>query len=78
MNPQAPGIAWFDSAAAAAHLGFRTVKAFQKFLERRAAMGKPVRTHWLQGRKRFRRVDLDACVEVMPEVNASAPLRRVK
>lgn len=69
------GVQWLTSELAAIHLGFvnpdGTAKtaAFKTWCQRR----KP-RTYWLDGRKRFRVVDLDRCVEIEPDT----PMRVVR
>lgn len=68
-------VAWLNTDQAAAHLGFKTTKAFRVWLDRRRASGKrDPKVHWLTGRMRFREVDLDACVDVEPQEKTSAPV----
>lgn len=75
MKPGAR-VAWLSSAQAAAHLGFRTLKSFHRWLERQPADSP--RRHYLGRRLRFRQVDLDVCVESDPQaVDAVTPLRLV-
>lgn len=58
-------VAWLTSEQAAQHLGFPNAKAFRKWLDRQPAH-RP-RRHYLGRMLRFRQVDLDACVETVPE-----------
>ena len=70
---------WLRAEEAAVHLGYvkadgsPNLPAFDKFVQRQRKAG-TLRVHWLGGRRRFRVVDLDACVESEP---APAKLRKV-
>jgi len=68
------GVAWLTTAMAAEYLGFvhadgtPNARAFRKWLRRQPA-NRPKR-HYLGRMLRFRRVDLDSCLETLPEVEA--------
>lgn len=71
-------VAWFTSEMAAEHLGFPSVSAFRRFLERLPESQRP-KIHWLGSRMRFRQVDLDGLVEsISPSAEQVTPLRVVR
>ena len=67
-------VAWLSTEQAAEHLGFKTLRAFYRFLE---TSSRPPRRHYLGRRLRFRQVDLDACVEVALDTNSARPRLRI-
>lgn len=71
----AQGVAWLSARQAAEYLGFvdnAGVTMIKAFYAWRSKAPNPPKTHWLGGRMRFRRVDLDRCVEVETEAPALA------
>lgn len=64
--------AYLDPAEAAAYLKLKSVASLHTFLWRRRKAGKPVKTYRLNGRLRFRAVDLDAAMTV----EQARPLRK--
>jgi hypothetical protein len=62
-------VSWMSARKAADHLGFDTLAAFYKWLQRERAdaerLRRPcrVKVHWLRGRMRFQRTQLDALIE---------------
>ena len=60
-------VEWFSTKRAAAHLDL-SLKAFYHFLEGQREQKDGLRVHWLGGRMRFRRADLDRCVKSEPQV----------
>lgn len=78
MKSEANGVPWLNSYDAAKHLGFTepdgTVNtgAFLKWLARRPKH-RP-RRHKLGRMLRFRQVDLDACIETLPETTKALRL----
>jgi len=78
-------VEWLTASHAAAHLGYvkedgtPNLSAFYVFLHReRKRTDSRLRTHWLRGRMRFRRVDLDACLEEQPRVESRGSLRLMR
>lgn len=68
-------VEWFSLASAAEYLDFPSPRAFRVWIRRQQTHGGPhPKVHWLGKRMRFRRVDLDACVE--PERKSAASLQR--
>lgn len=60
-------VSWMNVEQASVHMGFRTIAGFESWVRRELADSKtPLRVYWLRGRRRFRQVDLDACVELDP------------
>lgn len=60
-------VAWLDTRSAAAHMGFRTVSAFHKWLQGERKSGRTrVKVYWLGNKMRFREANLDACMEPEP------------
>ena len=74
-------VEWFSAEQAAAHLGFLhadgtpNARAFRTWLHRQPA--ERPRRHYLGRKLRFRRVELDACVETTPATTVSAPPLRL-
>jgi hypothetical protein len=68
-------VEWMSTEKAAEHLDFPSAKAFRKWLARHP--DKP-RRYYLGRMLRFRRVDLDACLETTPGAEEQpAPLKLV-
>ena len=66
--------AYLTTAQAAAHLNLPSVAALHTLLWRRRKAGRPVTTHRLNGRLRFRVEDLDGALTVE---KARATFRRI-
>jgi hypothetical protein len=71
-----PHVEWLDRDMAAIYLGFvdpltgaPKVQAFETWKSRERKEHKRPRQHRLRGSLRFRRVDLDQCVEAEAEVS---------
>lgn len=64
-------VGWMDLEQARDYLGFRTTEGFRGFVRRELADPKPrLKVYWLRGRRRFRQVELDACIEEQPRPTA--------
>jgi hypothetical protein len=67
MNRHVRGVAWLSADQAREYLGFETMSAFHKFVQReRARNPQRLKVSWLAGRMRFRASNLDACIEDEP------------
>jgi hypothetical protein len=79
MNPNVRGVAWLTADQAREYLGFSTLQAFHKFVQReRARVPQRLKVSWLAGRMRFRAANLDACIEdEQVAVDQRVPLRVV-
>ena len=56
--------AYLTASDAAKYLTFPNLHAFHAFLSRRRKAGKPLPTYRLNGRLRFKQIDLDAALTV--------------
>lgn len=55
---------WLTASEAAAYLNYPGLHAFHAMLWRRRKAGRPIKTYRLNGRLRFKQIDLDAAMTV--------------